>query len=73
MNNDFVDKIREAGMVISGINPDLNLVELIELSDHPYFLACQYHPEFNSKPYTPHPLFKSFVEASEKNRKEKNA
>jgi CTP synthase len=50
--------------VISGTSPDGTLVELIELKNHPWFLACQYHPEFLSKPNHPHPLFKSFIAAS---------
>ena len=56
-------------MVISGVNEKLNLVEVIELKDHPYFIACQYHPEFKSRPYDPHTLFKTFIEASDKERK----
>ena len=51
------------GFTISGTSPDGALAELVELRDHPYFLACQYHPEFQSKPNKPHPLFKGFVEA----------
>ena len=53
-----------AGFVISGTSPDGTLVELIELKNHPWFLACQYHPEFQSKPNHPHPLFKAFIAAS---------
>ncbi|MGC1479241.1 MAG: hypothetical protein WA771_01955 [Chthoniobacterales bacterium] len=49
---------------MSGTSPDGSLVELIELRDHPWYLACQYHPEFRSKPNSPHPLFKGFVAAS---------
>jgi CTP synthase len=49
--------------VISGTSPDGRLVEMIELSDHPWFIACQFHPEFLSKPNSPHPLFKGFVAA----------
>lgn len=64
VNNQYVEQIKAAGMVVSGINKELDLVEVIELADHPFFIACQYHPEFKSRPYTPHPLFKSFVEAS---------
>ena len=52
-----------AGFIISGTSPDGKLVELIELRDHPWFLACQYHPEFKSKPTAPHPLFKGFLAA----------
>ena len=51
------------GFVIASTSPDGSLVELIELKDHPWFLACQYHPEFRSKPNKPHPLFKGFVSA----------
>lgn len=64
VNNEHVNKLKEAGMTISGINKDLNLVEVIELKGHPYFIACQYHPEFKSRPFNPHPLFRTFVEAS---------
>jgi CTP synthase len=51
-------------MVISGINPQRNLVEIIEIPDHPWFLGCQFHPEFKSRPIDPHPLFVSFIEAA---------
>jgi CTP synthase len=56
--------MESAGFVISGTSPDGTLVELIELKNHPWFLACQYHPEFQSKPNHPHPLFKGFIAAS---------
>jgi CTP synthase len=49
--------------VIAGTSPDGQLVELIELQNHPYFIACQYHPEFQSKPNHPHPLFTGFIKA----------
>jgi CTP synthase len=62
-NMKYRDQMGEKGFIISGTSPDGALAELIELRDHPYFLACQYHPEFQSKPNKPHPLFKSFVEA----------
>jgi len=52
------------GFVISGTSPDGTLAELIELRDHPYFVGCQYHPEFQSKPNKPHPLFKGFIAAA---------
>jgi CTP synthase len=52
------------GFVISGTSPDGTLAELIELRDHPYFIGCQYHPEFQSKPNKPHPLFKGFIGAA---------
>ncbi len=66
VNNEYLNKLTEKGMIISGVNPKLKLVEVIELGDHPYFVACQYHPEFKSRPFAPHPLFSSFVKASGK-------
>ncbi|MCR2045177.1 CTP synthase [Anaerosalibacter massiliensis] len=63
-NNEFRDKLIEKGMVISGVSPDERLVESIELEDHPWFVAVQFHPEFKSRPTKPHPLFKSFVQAA---------
>jgi len=62
-NMKYREKMGEKGFTISGTSPDGALAELVELRDHPYFLACQYHPEFQSKPNKPHPLFKGFVEA----------
>lgn len=66
VNNEYVKQLTDKGLIVSGKNPALNLVEVIELSDHPYFIACQYHPEFKSRPFSPHPLFASFVKASGK-------
>lgn len=63
VNNEYVSKLTEKGLVVSGRNPKLNLVEVIEMKDHPFFIACQYHPEFKSRPFRPHPLFASFVKA----------
>jgi CTP synthase len=63
-NMKYRDRMREKGFEISGTSPDGSLAELIELRDHPYFLACQYHPEFQSKPNKPHPLFKGFIKAA---------
>lgn len=68
VNNMYMDKIIAAGLTVSGFNRELNLVEVVELKDHPFFIACQYHPEFKSKPFSPHPLFKAFIEESDKNR-----
>jgi CTP synthase len=62
-NMKYRDRMAEKGFTISGTSPDGALAELIELRDHPYFLACQYHPEFQSKPNKPHPLFKGFIQA----------
>ena len=63
-NNAYREAYEKAGMVFSGINPELDLVEMIELPDHPFFIACQAHPEFKSKPFKPHPLFAAFVGAA---------
>lgn len=72
VNNDYIEKLTRAGLVVSGFNKKLNLVEVIELKNHPFFIACQYHPEFKSKPFSPHPLFKAFIEVADQNRN-KNA
>ena len=63
-NPEFRDKLEAAGLVISGTSPDNTLVEIVELQDHPWFLGCQFHPEFKSKPMQPHPLFRDFIKAS---------
>ncbi len=68
-NNAYKDRLVEAGLIISGTSPDHELVEIVELKDHPWYLGCQFHPEFKSKPSNPHPLFKEFVKASLKNAK----
>ncbi len=67
-NNNYREKLEEKGMVFSGINEKANLVEIVELPDHPHFIASQFHPEFKSRPTRPHPLFDSFVKASLKNK-----
>jgi CTP synthase len=72
VNNDYRDKLVEAGLVISGLSPDQRLVEMIELKNHPYFVGCQFHPEFKSRPQEPHPLFQSFIAAALRARVEKN-
>ncbi|MCP3924004.1 MAG: CTP synthase [Desulfobacterales bacterium] len=66
-NNDFKDTLVENGLFISGTSPKGDLVEIVELKDHPWFLGCQFHPEFKSKPMKPHPLFTEFIRASIKN------
>ena len=63
-NNAYKSQYEGAGMVFSGVNPDLGLVEMIELNNHPHFVGCQFHPEFKSKPFRPHPLFAGFVKAA---------
>jgi len=61
MNNAYREKLEEAGMVVSGASPDDVLVEMIEITDHRWFIGCQFHPEFQSRPLDAHPLFESFV------------
>ena len=63
-NPSYKDALADAGMIFSGVNPDYDLVEIVEAPDHPWFLGCQFHPEFKSKPLAPHPLFKAFIGAS---------
>ncbi len=63
-NNDYRARLEEKGLVISGTSPDNNLVEIIEITEHPWFLGCQFHPEFKSKPMKPHPLFSHFIAAA---------
>ena len=64
VNNDFREALTSHGMLISGASPDRRLVEMIELPQHPYFVGCQFHPEFKSRPQEPHPLFQSFIAAA---------
>jgi CTP synthase len=64
VSNQFREQLTAAGLVLSGTSPDGRLVEVVELRDHPYFLGCQFHPEFKSRPMAPHPLFTRFVKAA---------
>ena len=64
VNNKFRKQLEEKGLIFSGLSPDEDLVEMIELKDHPYFVASQFHPEFKSRPWDPAPMFYSFIEAS---------
>ena len=68
-NNAFKDLLEEKGMVFSGTAPDGSLMEIVELPDHPWFLGCQFHPEFKSRPMAAHPLFREFIKAAKKNHK----
>lgn len=68
-NNDYRDRMTRSGLKISGVSPDNNLVEIVEIGDHPWFVGCQFHPEFNSKPLAPHPFFKAFIYAAFKEKK----
>src|SRR5438105_3159637 len=67
-NRQFEKTLTDHGLIISGVSPDRNFVEIVELADHPWFLGCQFHPEFKSKPLSPHPLFASFINASYEHR-----
>ncbi|WP_323735695.1 CTP synthase [Methanosphaera sp. ISO3-F5] len=71
VNNEYRDLLTDFGAVISGTSPDDFLVEMIELKDHPWFLGCQFHPEFKSRPNAPHPIFKSFIKAAKDNKQGK--
>ncbi len=68
VNNDYRDVLSDNGMVFSGLSPDGNLVEVVELPDHPWFIGCQFHPELRSRPMRPHPLFESFIAAARRRR-----
>ena len=68
-NNKYMDILKKNGLVISGMSPDKQLVEIIEIKDHPWFFGCQFHPEFKSRPLKPHPVFKEFVGAAFKEKK----
>jgi CTP synthase len=70
-SNDFRDQLVEAGLVLSGTSPDKRLVEMVELKDHPFFVGCQFHPEFKSRPHAPHPLFARFVRAAAERQRER--
>ena len=63
-NNDYIQVLEQNGMIFSGTSPSGDLVEIVELPDHPWFLGCQFHPEFKSRPMAPHPLFRDFIKAA---------
>ncbi|MCR4314003.1 MAG: CTP synthase [Candidatus Uhrbacteria bacterium] len=67
-NNDYAAELEKKGMVISGVNPQTGLVEIVELKNHPFFVGVQFHPEFHSRPLRPHPLFKAFIAAALKKK-----
>ena len=71
VNNNYINRLEENGMICSGKNKETNLVETIELKDHPFFLGVQFHPEYKSTVASPHPLFLAFVEAAKKFNVEK--
>jgi len=66
-NNEYKEVLKEKGLTISGMSPAGDLVEIVEVKDHPWFLGCQFHPEFKSRPMKPHPLFRDFIKASKIN------
>ena len=68
VNNDFREHLEKRGLVVSGVNPERNLIEIIELKNHPFFVATQFHPEFKSRPLNPHPLFREFIKSALKKR-----
>jgi len=70
-NNTFEKQLSDSGLVFSGKSADGSLVEMVELSDHPWFIACQFHPEFTSNPRDGHPLFSSYIKAAMTYRDEK--
>jgi len=71
VNQEFLPPLKQAGMCFTGMSPDGKFVEIVEYEDHPWFLACQFHPEYKSRPLVPHPLFREFVAASYRNRQAK--
>ena len=69
VNNSLRKKFENKGMIFSGMSPDGKLPEIIEIANHPWFIGVQFHPEFKSRPLKPHPLFSSFIKASNDNNK----
>jgi len=72
-NREYQERLQAAGLRITGETPDGTYVEICEIGDHPWFLGCQFHPEFKSKPMEPHPLFKAFIGAAYKYRRQRIA
>ena len=72
VNNKYRDTLEENGLIFSGLSPDNNLVEIIELKDHPFFVASQFHPEFKSRPWEPSPIFNSFIKSASIKTQNKN-
>ena len=71
VNNDYRDDLKKGGMIFAGTSPDNHIVEMVEIPNHPWFVAGQFHPEFKSRPNIPHPLFRGFVTAAAQNKKNK--
>ncbi len=70
-NNDYREILTEKGLCLSGLSPDQNLVETVEIAEHPFYLGVQYHPEFKSRPNRPHPVFREFIKAAKKRSEER--
>ena len=70
-NNKYRAQLVEAGLILSGTSPNDRLVEIVELPDHPWFVGCQFHPEFKSRPTKAHPLFKGLIQAAIEEKKKK--
>ncbi len=68
VNINYKDQLEKKGLIFSGLSPDGDLPEIVEYKDHPWFIGVQFHPEFKSRPFAPHPLFRSFIEAAKKNK-----
>ena len=68
-NNDYRAEFEKSGMLLAGISPDKHIVEMVELNGHPWFVGCQFHPEFKSRPNRPHPLFRGLIDAALKTKK----
>jgi CTP synthase len=68
-NPEYMPQLEEKGLRVTGVSPDGKFVEIVELANHPWFLGCQFHPEYKSKPTAPHPLFRSFVAAAREYRR----
>ena len=68
VNRSYLDEMARRGLRVTGETPDRRFVEIVEIPNHPYFLSCQFHPEFKSKPMQPHPLFRSFIDACKRAR-----
>ena len=71
VNNDYRNDLLSGGMIFAGTSPDNHIVEMVEIPNHPWFIACQFHPEFKSRPNKPHPLFRGFVTAASKHKNSK--
>jgi len=65
LNSNYIQQLENSGMIMAGYNPEFQVVEMIELADHPWFVGVQFHPEFKSRPNRPHPLFYGFVHAAQ--------